>query len=591
MALKIIHKNHTSTGQAPAPSDLDIGEIAVNSADAKLYVEDNDGAIQSFTNDNDAVTVQQFTQAGSGAVQRTVESKLRDVVSVKDFGAVGDGVTDDTAAIQAAIDANYVSVVLPDGNVNESPPIVYFPYGTYIISSPLRLTSYTTIKGAGRGKTILSPAAGYTGTCLIENVRDVNSVWTGWLSIQDMSLNNNSGVFTFHAIAFWGVVWEWDITNVEINDFGWCGLYLRGCYRGIVNNIGVYDCAKTGTYPAIMLDDPDNLDRCSNIKFIGGNIQNTPVGVRAVEIISSTGITFDTMVFQSNGYGLRARGSSNLSIINCYMEDLDREIFLSAHPIGGALCQTTVIRNTQVARDTYVTPMELAGDADTIFDSCLFSSLVSVVYATRTAASKRAYIVNTPTLCFSDSALSVGHEKVISGHMMGALPVGLAVLGTGTYTYPNDTVNCADIVTAGVTSVGTFDLGIENITVEISFTLSDSLNAFLRVITFEGGSKYLRIYANNSGSNTNWSLEYTDGGSTTSLALNPVSSTARTTFKLLITASTTTVYHNGGFLVNHINTANFPTGRMTLSSYFAAGTGPSRDYAIKYLGVSKDIRS
>jgi hypothetical protein len=43
-----------------------------------------------------------FTQAGSGAAARTVDSKLKDIVSVKDFGAVGDGVADDTVAVDAA---------------------------------------------------------------------------------------------------------------------------------------------------------------------------------------------------------------------------------------------------------------------------------------------------------------------------------------------------------------------------------------------------------------------------------------------------------------------------------------------------------
>lgn len=59
-----------------------------------------------------------FLQAGTGAVARTAQDKMREFVSIKDFGAVGNGVTDDTAAILAA--CNYAisagkSVLVPAG--------------------------------------------------------------------------------------------------------------------------------------------------------------------------------------------------------------------------------------------------------------------------------------------------------------------------------------------------------------------------------------------------------------------------------------------------------------------------------------------
>jgi len=56
-----------------------------------------------------------FLQSGANAVTRTVQSKLRDVVSVKDFGAVGNGVADDTAAIQAALNSGSTEIFVPPG--------------------------------------------------------------------------------------------------------------------------------------------------------------------------------------------------------------------------------------------------------------------------------------------------------------------------------------------------------------------------------------------------------------------------------------------------------------------------------------------
>lgn len=89
-----------------------------------------------------------FLQSGTGAVTRTAQAKMRDVVSVKDFGAVGDGATNDSAACVAAITA-----------VGVAGGTVWFPAGTYKLGSGLgTIPDNVHLLGAGKAGTTLKKA-------------------------------------------------------------------------------------------------------------------------------------------------------------------------------------------------------------------------------------------------------------------------------------------------------------------------------------------------------------------------------------------------------------------------------------------------
>ena len=79
-----------------------------------------------------------YNQGSTGAVNRTVDSRLSDYVSVKDFGAVGNGVADDTAAVQAAMDAAMAVGFR-----------VKFPAGDYKITDTISLLNANWVKAFG----------------------------------------------------------------------------------------------------------------------------------------------------------------------------------------------------------------------------------------------------------------------------------------------------------------------------------------------------------------------------------------------------------------------------------------------------------
>lgn len=96
-----------------------------------------------------------FRATGTGATDRSAMAKMRDVISVKDFGAVGDGSTDDTAAIQAAINST--------GSTADRQHTVEIPEGTYKVTSTLSVPEGVALVGAGAWKSKLEFGS-YTGT-------------------------------------------------------------------------------------------------------------------------------------------------------------------------------------------------------------------------------------------------------------------------------------------------------------------------------------------------------------------------------------------------------------------------------------------
>jgi parallel beta-helix repeat protein len=103
----------------------------LNDVNAATYttVPSNTASIATLNSSTGSANVG-YTPAGTGAVATTVQAKLRQYVSVKDFGATGDGSTDDAAAVQLALNVA--------GNI-------YFPAGTYSIGTTLNVLSNTQI--------------------------------------------------------------------------------------------------------------------------------------------------------------------------------------------------------------------------------------------------------------------------------------------------------------------------------------------------------------------------------------------------------------------------------------------------------------
>jgi hypothetical protein len=262
-----------------------------------------------------------FLAAGSGAVQRTALDKFRDVVSVKDFGAVGDGVADDTAAIQTAITECFkVGGLDPDALV--------FPGGIYKVTSPLVWNRPIRLVGSSRmGATIVAGAA-------------MNSVIQGSVVLAETSQRSRS--------SFVGI-------NINGNSLAQFGI------QGTTNHTNFSDFWVQGTLQSAMDIGYGWCNAFLNLELS----YNSGDGLRL--FADSNQVTVDhCKVFLNNGIGIIAEGSSAVFISNTLVEFCKKAGILFKYGMKGFSIDTCYFEGNAQDGVTFTVPATFTIKSDII---------------------------------------------------------------------------------------------------------------------------------------------------------------------------------------------------------------------------------
>jgi hypothetical protein len=197
--------------------------------------------------------------SSNSPVFRQLQARLDDRVNVADFGAIGDGSHDDSDALNRAITQLFANLGSPAYESVPSRIELEIPAGTYKITKPIVIPSYTTLIGHGVDKTIINYVG--LGTPFICKNDDTDPVSIATqprhIKISDLTIKTSSSVSTcidlsnvsnseFYNLQVIGAITGTDATNVGIllnsestvsvanNIFR--NIYIKNFYYGIAND-------------------------------------------------------------------------------------------------------------------------------------------------------------------------------------------------------------------------------------------------------------------------------------------------------------------------------------------------------------------
>lgn len=283
-------------------------------------------------------------------------------VNVRDYGATGDGSTDDTAAIQSAIDE------AGDGN------IVFIPAGTYMINDTgLTAINPCIIQGVGEAS-ILQKITNTSGSYVMLTVNGGSTVQNLTFIGDWESHVASTGEYGHCVVATGG-------GNIAIRDCLMESAWGDGIYINATDSVTVDNCKvqynrrnnisiikgqnhivtnslllkaghrksdnALGTSPRAGIDlEPNSGDSLGNTKIIGCEFQrNDAAGINVTGVYTSYNTTVQGCIFTENGYGFEiSHNAIGLTIEGCVFSNRN-----TSSTFGGILLSASESENVVIS--------------------------------------------------------------------------------------------------------------------------------------------------------------------------------------------------------------------------------------------------
>jgi parallel beta-helix repeat protein len=380
-----------------------------------------------------------YDPAGVSAVATTVQAKLRQIISVKDFGAVGDGATNDAAAIQAAINA---------ASNNQT---VLFPAGTYAVGSAgLLMSAKTDVTLLGQDAKIkLTAPATQTVLGSVTSIVLDSCTRSG---IQNLEVDGN-------FIATQGIglkaCAECFVDNNTVYSCGISGQVVAsggGVRNRFTNNI-VY--SGIGASRGMWLGNVNATDMETDIYISGNIVRNNPAS--GIVVSSNGGRVIGNHARTNEGSGIVLPGANgysakNLTIANNYCID---NLFVGI--------QSDIVG--------YATPADLTTDISVSGNVCNFNRSGGI-YAGDTERWVITGNTCTNNIFSGIQADTRSFNLTITGNACNDTRVGSARTQTSGIRITAVNENNYGLVICGNTCVNNIQYGIQIVTVD-AFTFSN----------------------------------------------------------------------------------------------------------------------